>query len=299
LAAESWASAPAAPADLQAECAAEAQLDNDDRPIKPVTRAPAPVRSIGGSYSFTASNGPVRKGFIPSLSSAFVSFAHIADTIEACHRAWNATLDWREFRYPWAELAGKLIEARLSEKNFRAVGSEVRTGRLLWLPDYTWRRPAYVSGNAVSPVLAAMASPRNTVTATSWNGAQIDCYPFLICRDLASVFGAQDLPPPLLKSVIDQIRDIETRPPPKVAATASGAVAVLPRAVFTAAALGFWFKLRVATWPKFEPTPSESTDLAAAEAYFDTVPRDVFRRIRRENTPESWRKPGPRKGHSN
>jgi len=274
-------------------------LADDDRPTKPGTRAPAPVRSIGGSYSFTASNGPVRKGFIPSLPLAFVSFAHIADMIEARDRAWDATLDWRDFRYPWAELAGKLIEARLSEKMFRAVGSDARTGRLLWIPDYTWRRPTYVSGKAVSPVLAAMASPRNTVSATSWNGAEIECYPFLICRDLALVFGAQDPPQPPLQSEIDQIRDIETPAPPTVAATASGTVAGLPRAVFTAAALGYWFKLRVATRPKSEPTPSESADFAAADAYFDAVPREVFRRIRRDNTPESWRKPGPRKGHSN
>jgi hypothetical protein len=59
--------------------------------------------------------------------------------------------------------------------------------------------------------------------------------------------------------------------------------------------LGAWFLLRVGTWPKEEPPPTEPQDLEAARVFFDgKIPRDEFRGIRREKTPETWRKSGPR-----
>ena len=64
------------------------------------------------------------------------------------------------------------------------------------------------------------------------------------------------------------------------------------KAEFSEVALGGWFILRVATLPKERPAPNESQDLAAALAYFDKVPRDVFRKIRREKVPAHWQKPG-------
>lgn len=60
-------------------------------------------------------------------------------------------------------------------------------------------------------------------------------------------------------------------------------------------ALAAWFLLRVRTWPKGEPPPSEADCIAAAKAYFADAPgRDAIREIRQEKTPESWRKRGPR-----
>jgi hypothetical protein len=68
-----------------------------------------------------------------------------------------------------------------------------------------------------------------------------------------------------------------------------------PRPSYSPDSLGAWFLLRVGTWPKEEPPPTETQDLEAARVYFDgKIPRDEFRGIRKEKTPKTWRKSGPR-----
>lgn len=64
---------------------------------------------------------------------------------------------------------------------------------------------------------------------------------------------------------------------------------------YSAGALAAWFLLRVRTWPKGEPPPSEPDCIAAAQSYFADAPgRDAIREIRQEKTPENWRKRGPK-----
>lgn len=85
--------------------------------------------------------------------------------------------------------------------------------------------------------------------------------------------------------------------PPEPVVTAEGPP---PRtdaaqAVYTPEALRAWFLLRVKTWPKGQPPPREADCIAAAKAYFADAPgRDEFREIRRQKTPEDWRKRGPK-----
>ena len=67
-----------------------------------------------------------------------------------------------------------------------------------------------------------------------------------------------------------------------------------PSAQYTAATLAAWFLLRVASWRKDLPLPSEADDYKAACDHFGNIPRDPFREIRRAKTPPNWRKPGPR-----
>jgi len=68
------------------------------------------------------------------------------------------------------------------------------------------------------------------------------------------------------------------------------------RPSYSPSALRAWFGLRVVNWPKDAPFPTEAKDLAAAGNEFEgQIPRDEFRRIRREKTPGNWRKPGPRR----
>ena len=71
------------------------------------------------------------------------------------------------------------------------------------------------------------------------------------------------------------------------------AAAVKP--IYTDAGLRIWFQIRVSSWPKDSPLPSEREDLAAAQAHFDRVSRDRFREIRRSVVPANWLKPGPRR----
>lgn len=71
---------------------------------------------------------------------------------------------------------------------------------------------------------------------------------------------------------------------------------IATRAAYSTAALGAWFKLRVGTWPVDKPFPAEKDDLAAAGEHFGKLgTREEFREIRTLKTPESWRKPGPRR----
>jgi hypothetical protein len=68
------------------------------------------------------------------------------------------------------------------------------------------------------------------------------------------------------------------------------------RPSYSPEALGAWFRLREKRWPPDAPFPTEAEDLNAARTHFEgEIPRDPFREIRRNKTPTSWRKPGPRR----
>jgi hypothetical protein len=85
------------------------------------------------------------------------------------------------------------------------------------------------------------------------------------------------------------------RPPTEVGRSIASGQPV-HRPSYSASALGAWFVMRVHGWPKGAPFPTEAGDLAAARIAFEgQIPRDKFREIRRAKTPESWRKPGPRR----
>jgi len=68
-----------------------------------------------------------------------------------------------------------------------------------------------------------------------------------------------------------------------------------PTQEYSRKTLAAWFILRVKSWRSDVAPPSEKADYEAACAMFGEVPRDPFREIRREKTPENWRKPGPRR----
>jgi hypothetical protein len=71
-----------------------------------------------------------------------------------------------------------------------------------------------------------------------------------------------------------------------------------PPGVFSELALRAWYRERVYSWPKDHPAPSEETDWIAARVRFDDCPRVILRRVRRDLSPEEWRKPGPRRAKS-
>jgi hypothetical protein len=67
-----------------------------------------------------------------------------------------------------------------------------------------------------------------------------------------------------------------------------------PKAVFSKERLSAWFVLRIDARQKDVPAPTEEQDLLAAQEYFDRVPRDVFRDVRRHKVPIAWQKRGRR-----
>ena len=67
------------------------------------------------------------------------------------------------------------------------------------------------------------------------------------------------------------------------------------RPQYTLKACRAWLLLRVGIWPPDAPASTEDRCLADARSYFaGDVPRDAFRKVRREVVPASWKKPGPR-----
>jgi hypothetical protein len=57
-----------------------------------------------------------------------------------------------------------------------------------------------------------------------------------------------------------------------------------------------WMRDRVETWPDDRPAPTEQDDVAAAQEYFAPgLSRDELRTVRDVETPEAWRKQGPRR----
>jgi hypothetical protein len=70
-----------------------------------------------------------------------------------------------------------------------------------------------------------------------------------------------------------------------------------PKLMATRNVLAAWYRLRLETWPKDAPPPTEAADLAAAREHFAAQPRvsrEAIRAIRREKAPPNWRKTGPR-----
>jgi len=63
------------------------------------------------------------------------------------------------------------------------------------------------------------------------------------------------------------------------------------------AALAEWFcSVRVPNWPPNQAPPSGEMDRVAAQRYFGVLfSRGVFRRVRKCNTPQNWRKSGRRR----
>jgi hypothetical protein len=56
-----------------------------------------------------------------------------------------------------------------------------------------------------------------------------------------------------------------------------------------------FFRQRVISWPEDKSAPSENEDFKAAKATFADLTRVEFRSVRTVETPEEWRKQGPRK----
>ncbi len=95
-----------------------------------------------------------------------------------------------------------------------------------------------------------------------------------------------------------QIREavaVSAEAPPPIPAEAPPPIPKpAPKVAYSAPALAAWFLLRVGTWPEGKPPPNRLADRTAALEYFDKVPPDEFRRIRKAKTSETWRKRGPR-----
>ncbi len=57
-----------------------------------------------------------------------------------------------------------------------------------------------------------------------------------------------------------------------------------------------WMEDRVSNWPDNKTPPSEQEDWEAVRRHFESgLTRDEFRIVRKDLTPEEWRKQGPRK----
>lgn len=90
---------------------------------------------------------------------------------------------------------------------------------------------------------------------------------------------------------------VEVREPPASASDAEMPPRPQPivKHVYSDSACRAWLRLRVATWPSDLSPPTAEQCLAAARVHFTgPIPRDAFRKLRRDLVPAAWRSPGPR-----
>jgi hypothetical protein len=89
----------------------------------------------------------------------------------------------------------------------------------------------------------------------------------------------------------------QAKPPRGSSALASDRRTTGPSPTYSLEALASWFTDRVRHL-KDPPYPTADQDRKAACSHFGitAIPETTFRKIRRENTPDYWRKPGPRQG---
>jgi hypothetical protein len=160
----------------------------------------------------------------------------------------------------------------VAEAQFLAM---LRAGRLV-----AW-------GRAGSPI-----APQRRIPADAWaslrlahvaegraHGAGVELFGLHVAAAVAPVEPAPVVP----------------SPPEPVMSAESPPARASPKQAYSPEAMGAWFYLRVQTWPKGEPPPSEADCIAAAQSYFDDAPgRDAIRPIRQTKTPDSWRKRGPK-----
>lgn len=226
----------------------------------------------------------------PTCPTGFVHFRTLPEVYLSNRVVWRARMGWRGGRlFP----AIQRIADGLLAGTFRAAGSVIGDGSLVWAPAHNWSAARLVGGSESASEwqdllrgrepsawqAVAMGRPLLFVGA----GGEFPCYPILEARDLALACEAEAPPPEPPASVLERIREIEF--------PTSGDRKQVP---WDPNVCGGWFLMRVRVWPPDEPFPSEEVDLTAAREYFDRVPRDIFRKIREDKTPPEWRKPGPR-----
>lgn len=175
------------------------------RSVPAVTRAPRPVRSIGGGY-YVPPAPPVR--YVPPAPPGFVAFADIPDGLACLAFVYEIPSERVPDRADLRAIA-RVIEFHLAAGHTRAAGICVSTGEMMWATAATWRTPGLLNGR------------RESVAFLALNGGAIrfsfplrrqsaECYPILACWTLARMFGAQQLPAKPSRSVLRSIWKVES-----------------------------------------------------------------------------------------
>ena len=190
------------------------KADTDDSTPPPaVTKAPAPVRSIGGYYVRpavpAAYAGREPPGFYadrdPPGFPDFVFLRDILDRFSSYVFIYNIPVK----RWPDSadhQAIDRVIENHLATGAGRAAGIHPSTGAAVWAPCETWRLPRIFQGRQEYATWRALKGQRIRFPLPS---RSFECKPFLSCRTMALTFGAKAPPAEPPQSVLDDIREVE------------------------------------------------------------------------------------------
>jgi hypothetical protein len=188
------------------------KADDDDTPEQPgrhFSRAPAPIRPVVGRVRAA----PPPRPFVPAAPVGLVTFAQVPETLAANAEVWAIPPERLPVSTTALEAYAQPIAHHLATTDTQAAGINARDGSMMWAPRATWRKPVIMRGSQTSSVIAAMHC--QTISFIGRFGS-FDCYPVLLGRDLALIFGAEKPPEAAPQWVLDDIRDI-LRPTPRPA----------------------------------------------------------------------------------
>lgn len=184
----------------------EAEPDRSTSRIPPaVTKAPAPVRSIGGSYVAPKPPAPLAK-YLPPAPTGCTTFPAIPSLLATNAEAWGippGRLPTPADRRAYAQVIGE----ELGAGNGRAGGIHAYKGIYVWAPIETWRTSDILNGKRESAAFLALNGEAIRFPFPLRMGT-FTCYPFLTCRAVALMFRAENPPGEPPSSVLDGIQEI-------------------------------------------------------------------------------------------
>lgn len=200
-----------------------------------------------------------------------------AKRMEAYKRLWEGIL-WGEFERNGRSMILLLGKTPSSNGRWtcddvvdavRAGGCTIDACAALF-QDF-WAPAALAEGWFARRQLSMPAHLRPTVPAGAAGGSPVELTPSEAASPERTVVASPDAVP------VGAGAQIDSRPRP------------------TDPAVRQWFRDRVAQWPDNKPAPSEGEDQQAIAVYFAPgLTRDEIRLVREDETPEAWRKQGPR-----
>lgn len=265
------------------------------RTVPAVTKAPAPVRSIGGGI-YVPPGAPVAHevrgppgfpGFV-SLRDILNHFNYYASFHNIPTKHWPYGADHRAI--------DQVIEIHLATGAGRAAGIHPSTGVAVWAPRETWRLSRSFRGRQEYATWRALMGERVRFRFPSQS---FECHPLLPCRGMLLAFGAISAPNDPPQWVLDSIREVEgwDQKAPQTEAEAA-LPAPAPKPPVAEAALTAWWKGYLKQHPNPDKRPDVAEQRAVAAAHFPNhaPPNErSMQKLRNDrNTPPEWREGGRR-----
>jgi len=190
--------------------------DSNSTRRRAISRAPAPIPPLQGGSWWRPRPEEEVGDHLPRAPDGLISLALAIPRLMRERATWGVT----DAHAGCESAATTRLADALVNGSCRGVGIDPRSGEMVWIPLSTWRRTIPVRGSGVvSAPQAAMMRRANSVPvffpAGSWCrlSLTVECYPFVLLNELASVFGATALPPSPSPAVLATIASLSAETP--------------------------------------------------------------------------------------